>query len=188
MPQRRVPLVQGSFYHVYNRGVNRGLIFFRDENWPFFVRRMKDFFKPDLVEAAAYCLMPTHYHLLLLVKSENFSSEVMHPFITSYTKAINRQNGRVGPLFQGRFQAKRIEKDSHLLHLSRYIHLNPGRAGLAKSAADWQYSSYQDYIGMRTGNFIKPGIIMEHFSSVLSYRDFVESDVENGDEEILHLI
>jgi putative transposase len=183
MPLRGVSLVCERFYHIYNRGVNRGPIFFCEENWSFFLRQMEAFFKPDLVEITAYCLMPTHYHLLVLLKTDNFSELVMQPFATSYSKAVNRQNKRVGPLFQGRFQAKRIEKDSHLLQLSRYLHLNPVKAGLVEHPSDWLYSSYRDYLGIRKNSLVKPGIIIDHFSSVQAYQVFVE-DQDQGEEEV----
>lgn len=98
----------------------------------------------------------------------------MQPFGTSYTKAINKEQGRVGALFQGRFKGKHIEKDRYLLHLSRYIHRNPVEAGLVVRPADWKYSSYRDYIGHRNGALPKPGVILAQFESADDYAAFVE--------------
>jgi putative transposase len=187
VPHRPVPLKSGHFYHVYNRGVNRESIFLRQENWLFFLKRMRDFFHPDKVEIIAYCLMPNHYHLLVCLKTDDFGPKVMQPFTVSYTKAVNKQNERVGPLFQGPFHAKLVEEDGHLLQLSRYIHLNPVRAHFVDKPQDWVFSSYQDYLGLRRGTLPKPGIILEHFSSIEDYREFVEEEIDQY-EAIQYLI
>ena len=99
---------------MYNRGVNRGPIFFHPENWLFFLRRLRQYFVPAKVEMLAYTLMPNHYHLLVRIKSGDFGREIMHPFTISYTMAINKQMYRVGPLFQGPYQARCIKEDAVL--------------------------------------------------------------------------
>jgi putative transposase len=188
MPYRQVPLQSGQYYHVYNRGVNRQPIFLQPGNWLFFLKRLRDFFYPDKAEIIAYCLMPNHYHLLVCLQTDDFGPKVMQPFMISYTKAVNKQNNRVGPLFQGPFRAKWVEKDSHLLQLSRYIHLNPVRANLVDQPQDWVYSSYPDYLGLRHGKIPKPEIILDHFSSVQAYREFVEEPERDQLKPIQYLI
>ena len=100
----------------------------------------------------------------------------MQPFGTSYTKAINKEQGRVGALFQGRYQGKHVDKNLYLLHLSRYIHLNPVDAGLVSRPSEWEYSSYRDYIGMRNDTLPKPNVVIGQFGSVKDYIDFVQSE------------
>ena len=104
MPYRRIELVAGQAYHVYNRGVNCQPIFFCEENWGFFLRRLRRYFVPEQVEILTYCLMPNHYHLLVRLNGDGFSKRVMQPFGVSYTKAVNKQQGRVGPLFKDLFR------------------------------------------------------------------------------------
>src|SRR3990172_39494 len=128
MPQRNIELRSGEYYHLYNRGNNRGRIFYERENYLFFLRQMRSYVLP-IVDVLAYCLMPTHYHLLVLLKENNLSHR-MQLLSISYTKAINKRYDRVGALFQGAFQAKHVDKNNYLLHLSRYIHLNPVMPGL----------------------------------------------------------
>ena len=164
----------GEYYHIYNRGVNRRPIFFHDRNWSFFLRRLRKYFIADKADIIAYCLMPNHYHLLVRAKTDAFSHKVMQPFATSYTKAINKEQSRVGALFQGRFKGKHIERDRYLLHLSRYIHRNPVDAGLVSMPADWVFSSYREYIGLRDGTLPKPDVIISHFSSADDYAAYVE--------------
>lgn len=89
MPYRKVPFRAGHCYHLYNRGVNRGPIFFCDENWRFFIQRLRDYFISPHADILAYCLMPNHYHLLVYLKTDDLSQRVMQPLTVSYTKAIN---------------------------------------------------------------------------------------------------
>ena len=168
----------GYYYHVYNRGVNFEKIFYIQENWQYFLRRLRRYFDPKKVDLIAYCLMPNHYHLLVFLKINDFSLKVMHPFTVSYTKAINKQQGRVGSLFQGPFQANQVDNDAYLLHLSRYIHLNPVDAGLVPLPEDWEYSSYRNYVGVCKDAIVHADIILEQFATPKEYADFVCSELE----------
>ncbi len=97
-------------------------------------------------------------------------------FLISYVKSVNEVYGRVGHLFQGRFQSKPVESEEYLLHLSRYIHLNPVFAGLVKEARDWEFSSYRDYIGTsQKSKLIQTHFVLSHFGNIEEYRVFVES-------------
>lgn len=164
----------GEYYHIYNRGVNRQPIFFTEQNWAFFLQRLHKYFTPDKADIIAYCLMPNHYHLLVYIKTEDFGHTIMQPFSTSYTKAINRAQKRVGSLFQGPYKGKWIKNNKLLLHITRYIHRNPVDAGLVYKPADWEYSSYRDYINQRHDGFLKPDIILSQFKSINDYASFVE--------------
>ncbi len=188
MPYRKVNLMAGYYYHIFNRGVDRQQIFFRPENWGYFIELIRRYFQSVAADIIAYCLMPNHYHLLALLKTNQFSSEVMQPFSLAYTKAINRHENRVGPLFQGPFKAILVDRDEYLLHLSRYIHCNPVNAGLVNRAEDWAYSSYRDYIGMRNGTLPKPEIVLSQFDSRTAYRRFIEAYTEDGIAIIEHLM
>ncbi len=178
----------GQYYHIYNRGINRQPIFFCDENWGFFIKRLREYCSPEFIDMVAYCLMPTHYHLMVYLKTDELSSKIMQPFTISYTKAVNRQQERTGPVFEGRFKALLIDKDEYLLHLSRYIHLNPVIAGRVEYPAEWMFSSYRDYIGLRQGTFPKTDFILSQFSSRQMYAKFVESYVKDDRKRIEHLM
>src|SRR5690348_147026 len=107
MPYRDVPLRVGEYYHIYNRGVNREATFFERENYAFFLRKLREFVthhgEGSAADVIAYCLMPNHYHLLVMVKSDQFSSS-MRSFGQAYVQAINRRYQRTGPLFESRFK------------------------------------------------------------------------------------
>lgn len=106
----------------------------------------------------------------------------------SYTKAMNKRHNRVGSLFQGAFQAQHVAQNDYLVHLSRYIHLNPSIAGLVERAEDWEFSSYQEYVGLRDGTLPKPEIVLSQFASPGAYREFVESFAASEREKIAHLL
>jgi hypothetical protein len=131
--------------------------------------------------------MPNHYHFLVRPCYDDFSHR-MQLFGISYTKAINKQQNRVGPLFQGQFQAIHIKSEAYLLHLSRYLHLNPVEAGLVKSAEKWEFSSYLDYLGQRQGTLPTPAIVLAHFENRQAYQRFVEAYSTRDRDDIAHLL
>jgi len=170
---RKVLIYSGETHHVYNRGVNYGDIFFTRANWLFFLRRLREYCPPEKGEIIAYCLMPNHYHLLVAVHADRFGPDVMQPFGVSYTKAINRQEDRVGPVFQGPFRNRPVTTDGDLVHLSRYIHLNPVTAGFVARPEQWEFSSYQEYVGLRGGTLPRPAAVLRHFPSPEAYAVYV---------------
>ncbi|HID78226.1 MAG TPA: transposase [Planctomycetaceae bacterium] len=187
MPRRTTELVVGEYYHIYNRGVNREPIFFERDNYLFFLRRLRKHLSPDHVSLLVYCLMPNHYHLLVRLESNEFSAR-MQALGTSYTKAINKRLGRVGPLFQSRFQAKHVECEEYLVHLSRYIHVNPLVAKLVHRLVDWEFSSYPEYVGRRKGSLPQTEIVLSQFPSRQAYQQFAESGAPHPPEAITHLL
>ncbi len=150
MPRRFVPLHPGEHYHIFNRGVNRGKIFFDEPNYLYLLFNIERYLLPVL-DLVAYCLMPTHYHLLVFVKetsevvSTSEVSKAMMKMSVSYTKAVNHRYDRIGPLFQGAFKAKPIDTEVYLSQLIDYIHLNPVESDLVQHPGDWCYSSYASY-------------------------------------------
>ncbi|WP_145035126.1 transposase [Caulifigura coniformis] len=186
MPRRRTIIAPGEYYHLYNRGVNREPVFFGRDNYLFFLKRLRRFLfdeqqvaDPSVcgsvtrpVEVVAYCLMPNHYHLLVHLNGDDLSDR-MQSLSQAYTNAINRARGRVGPLFQGRFESRHVERDEYFLHLSRYIHLNPVVAGLVSRAEDWEFSSYRDYSNWRAGDLPSREAVLRSFESGDAYCRFV---------------
>lgn len=104
-----------------------------------------------LVRIVSYCIMPTHFHMILQQLKDDGISTYMRIVLDSYTKYFNLRNLRKGPLWVGRFKNRLIQSDEELLHVTRYIHLNPTSAGLVKKAEFWEYSSYKEYLGHRSG-------------------------------------
>lgn len=167
MPYRE-PSYKNYYYHVYNRGNNFEKVFFENRNYQFFLERLVEIFGVN-IDLTAYVLMPNHFHLIVKVNKNDALRICMQRFSTSYTKAINVSQNRVGHLFQGKYKVKLIPEDNYLLHLSRYIHLNPVRACLVSKPEDWEYSSYQEYIGKRHSEFIKNDIIMNQCNNYVGF-------------------
>jgi len=130
----------------------------------------------------AYCLMDNHYHLMIETPKANLSLGMRHLNGLS-TQAFNRRHGRVGHLFQGRYQGILVEKDSHLLELCRYVVLNPVRARAAKQPGAWPWSSYRATAGQTaTPAFLTVAWILEQFGKRVKpaqerYRQFVAEGV-----------
>ena len=187
MPRRTTLFVPDIYYHFYNRGNNRQAVFFESDNYLYFLSGVKKYLLP-VAHIVAYCLMPTHYHILVRIRqtsevfktSEVLGKEVsrqvslaMQKFLISYTKAINKRFSRVGSLFQGQFQAKPIQTYSHLLNLCIYIHANPVKDGLVALPEDWIYSNYLEWLGQRDETLVDREFIQEHFGSPTEYQELV---------------
>lgn len=199
MPYRIAPLVNDQIYHVFNRGVAKLPIFTDRRDYNRFLEtiyyyqfqgpkpqfsqlnRFKDF-KFDknkkIVEVFCYCLMPNHYHFLIKQIEANGISEFISKLSNSYTKYFNTKYDRVGPLLQGQFKAVRIEYDEQLVHVSRYIHLNPIASFLVKDLKEYQWSSYPSYIGLQVDKICTSEFILSMFKTKQKYEQFVLDQVE----------
>ena len=136
----------GALYHVMARGNAREPIFHIDADREAFCAGLDRVCERFEWRLWAYCLMDNHYHLLVETLKPNLSRG-MREVNGVYTQAFNRRHDRVGHVLQGRYKAVLVDKDSYLLELSRYIVLNPVRARLCRSPADWLWSSYLATLG-----------------------------------------
>ena len=198
---RKDPLVEGQVYHIFSKSIAEFKIFndkteysrmltairYYQREIPFF--KLSEFLRkeeakegnlsninllPDkdkLVGIIAYCIMPTHLHLILKQLKENGISIFMSNTFNSYTRYFNTRHNRKGPLWEGRFKSVLVETDEQLLHLTRYIHLNPVTAYLVNNPEEWPLSSYEEYIS-------KTNIKICEYSDILeiepeSYKNFV---------------
>jgi len=137
---------EGALYHVVARGNARSDIFFDDEDRQVFIDNLERVCGRFVWRVWAWCLMNNHYHLLIETLEPTLSKG-MREINGVYTQAFNRRHGRSGHVLQGRFKAPLVDKDHYLLELSRYVVLNPVRAGMVETAADWPWSSYQAKMG-----------------------------------------
>ena len=174
MPRRLTTFISNHYYHIYNRGVNRRKIFFSDGNYKYLKGLLRRNVPKYEVNIVAYCLMPNHYHLLVMPRKDHNISKFVQSVFGSYTQSINKQRKRHGHLFQGRFRSVLINKESILLHLARYIHLNPVDAGLVSKPSDWEYSNYHEILRNRNTILRDPTLVPNCFPSPLKYKSFVE--------------
>jgi len=132
----------GALYHVTSRGNAQKDIYLNDEDRELCLGVLGEVCKRFNWVIHAYCLMSNHYHLLIETPDGNLSQGMRH-FNGVYTQRFNRKHNRVGHVFQGRYKAILVQKESYLLELARYIVLNPVRAQMVRSAKDWPWSSYR---------------------------------------------
>lgn len=182
-----------SYYHVYNRGVEKRQIFLDVQDYTIFLGLLKKYltgqnnnknnrhkFTPlkGKLELLAYCLMPSHFHLLFYQIDEDAITQLMRRVGTGYVMYFNNRYHRVGGLFQSRYKASLINKDSYLDHVSRYIHLNP------EKYRQWPYSSLANYDGSKQTSWLDTTRILDLFhNDATEYLDFV-TDYEYNKKEI----
>lgn len=218
---RKLIFANDEIYHVFNRGVERRptftnkweldralltLGFYRYAQLPTKLSKFlvlppnkqnelltnleKNYEK--LVEIICFCLMPNHFHFMLKQKLEDGISTFISNFTNSYTKYFNTKHERAGPLFQGTFKAVRIETDEQLVHVSRYIHLNPTSSFLIKpeELENYHWSSYPEYLNFSGQHLTSKNIILDLFSSKEEYKKFVldQMDYARQLEIVKHLV
>jgi putative transposase len=202
---RKYPLVEGKVYHTFTKSI-AGFEIFRNESDYHRMSSMVNYYKVEnppvkfsifsdiknkndfyqrhslsqgnLVEIIAYCFMPTHVHLVLRQLKKDGISIFMSRVLNSYTRYFNLKNKRKGPLWESRFKNVEVGTDEQLLHLTRYIHLNPVTANLVEDPHDWSFSSYKEYLGEKQ---FKDSIC--NYSRLLdvvpeNYKEFVSSRKE----------
>jgi putative transposase len=181
----------GAFYHVTSRGNQRQAIVQDDQDRRIFLDYIDKAYEKFGGIAHAYCLMDNHFHLFLETPRGNLS-RIMHFINTSYTLYYNARYSRAGHLFQGRFKAILIEADSYAQEVSRYIHLNPVRAGLVSNPEDYRWSSFGEYAGHRTPlPWLQIRFVLSYFGenkkqSQSRYKAFVQNNIGEIQENPLH--
>lgn len=215
---RKIAFVNTYYYHVFNRGIDKRVTFsnkreyrraletlrfyqysdlsvrfswylkLSGEEKTVFMSKAQD--NPKQVSVLAYCFMPNHFHFLVRQEMESGISRFVANFSNSYTKYFNARHKRVGPLFQGLFKAVFVEDDSQLLHLSRYIHLNPFVSSIVKldELEEYEWSSYPSYIS--GSDKITDNVVLSQFKTADEYKNFVTDYAGYASElkKIKHLL
>ena len=172
----------GALYHVTSRGDRREAIYFDDDDRNCWLAVFAQVCKRYNWVCHAWCQMSNHYHIVVETVEANLS-QGMRQLNGVYTQSINRKYRRVGHVFQGRYKAIIVEKESYLLELARYVVLNPLRAQMVQSLTDWPWSSYGAMIGREVAaSWMQTDWILSQFSSqrdraIAAYVDFVRSGV-----------
>ncbi len=206
---RNISFANGEFYHVYNRGVDKRVVFSDKSDMDRFVQSMEEFnviepigsiyensFKKNklgnptsklaekeekLVNFIAFCVNPNHYHFLLEQLVDGGVSMFMKRLGGGYTKYFNEKNKRTGVLFQGKYKATHIDSNEYLLHVSAYVNLNDRvhQLGNPTSKLVKSQSSWGEYMRESKSNFCSKNIILEQFKNIKEYQRFAESSLEN---------
>lgn len=208
-------------YHILSRGVNRAPIFLdardyrrffsvfdycRYSDYPFkfsFFKtlsqeqreKIRSGLEEKFISVIAYCLMPNHFHFVLRQEKDNGIVSFINRLLTSYTKFFNTKHKRSGPLFDGRFKAVLVETDEQLLHLVRYVHLNPYSSAVVGSIDDlssYPWSSLAEYLdhGRDSGICDAKEMILSQFPNKEKFRKFIfdQAGYQKRLEEIKHLL
>lgn len=220
MPLRKIPLINKEVYHIVNRGVASMPIFKTSRDYSRFINtfiyyqyqsppikyskfrtlsqdRRKEILRTlkrknnFIVEIICYCVMPNHFHLLLKQLKNNGIVDFIRLTTNSYSRYFNTKNKRKGPLMEGRFLNVRIETDEQLLHVNRYIHLNPYSSFIVKDfrkLLDYSYSSLPEYLRKDETQICKKDIILKNFKSKNKYLKFIKdnADYQRSLETIKH--
>lgn len=213
MPYREFQFENQHHYHIFNRGINSQIIFSDDKEYQRALELISyyKFSSPKikfsqlirqpqeiksnnlnriiteakcLVQVVAYCLMPSHFHLLLKQEQENGISKFLADFQNSYTRYFNTRNIKFGPILQGPFKAVLVETDNQLVHLSRYIHLNPYAAEIIKNRNDlekYPWSSFPQYLYEVANSICNTQEVLSYFKDPSDYKQFV---IDHADEQL----
>ena len=188
--------VEKSYYHIYNRGINKERIFLDAQDYKTFLSYLKLYLSPvslqgdssqvkaapskqlknytDQIKLNAYCLLSNHFHLLVWQDDFDRINFFMRSLATKFSRYFNRKYDRLGPVFQSVYKAVLIESENQLLYLSKYIHRNPLDVLPARSLlAGYKYSSYPNYLGLFNQTWVKPLDFINR-----SYKTFVEETDE----------
>ena len=182
----------GGLYHVIARG-NRGLkVFRRDQDYRLYLKFLEEYKEQYNFLLYAYVLMPSHIHFLIEV-GEVPLSKLMQSLQFRYTRNYNLRYQSWGHLFQGRYKAILCEKDSYLLELSAYIHLNPVRANLVKDPAEYPWSSYREYLKGGSSGLVDGSFVLSQFSdikgrAIRAFVRFVKGQVAAGHRDDLYRV
>ncbi|MFH0943468.1 MAG: transposase [Candidatus Beckwithbacteria bacterium] len=188
--------IEDSYYHIYNRGVNKERIFLDDQDYKTFLRYLKMYLSlsdlqgdslkvkvapsrqlknyTDQIKLIAYCLLPNHFHLLIWQNEFDKINFFMRSLATKYARYFNRKYHRVGPVFQSVYKAVLVESEDQLLYLTKYIHRNPIELLPTRSLlVGYKYSSYGNYLNLFNQVWVKP---LDFINK--SYKTFVEETDE----------
>ena len=185
MPRRNVLKIDSddSYYHIYTRGVNKQPVFAQAEDYKVFLNLLKRYLSisptkdkngamyPHFyskLELLCFCLMPNHIHLLVYQKDKGAMQSLMRGVMTSYSRYFNKSQARSGPLFESRYKASRVDKQTYLEHISRYIHLNP------RSWRNYAYSSLPYFVKNWHAEWLMPGRVLNIFRSPEEYKNFLK--------------
>ncbi len=180
MPRIARGLVGGFIYHVLNRGNGKQRVYHKDKDYNAFMSLIRDAKARIPISVFAYCLMPNHFHLVLMPPDGADLSRWMQWLMTSHVRRYHGHYHTCGHVWQGRFKSFIAKQDEHLVTLVRYVEGNPVRAGLVKTAGDWQWSSHASRSTCGEGAFMDalPVQLPENWTELVD-RPLQEIEIEH---------
>jgi REP-associated tyrosine transposase len=172
MPRHPRVHAEGMLYHVMARGNDGQKIFIGEGDYQAFIEALRTVRQRYPFSLYAYVLMPNHFHLLLEVHLFP-TARILQSLLTGYARRFNKVHRRRGHLFEGRYKAIVCDRDSYLLELVRYIHLNPVRAKMVKRPGEWRWSGHGEYLGNEKRGLIDTGPVMGQLRTAARYEAFI---------------
>ena len=172
MPRGPRKMSATGIYHIITRGIGQQIIFLSDYDRHYYIQIMHEIAVEEDVDLLAWCLMNNHVHIL--VHAQLAPSQMMKRMNTKYALFFNHKYDRVGPLFQDRFKSEIVETSEYLKTVARYIHRNPVMAGITDSCAEYNWSSYWEYLTSPTT--CNTEIILGEFHSIAAFKQFHENE------------
>ena len=150
---KTTPFHNDSYYHIYNRGNNKEVIFKSHSDYLFFLGLLKKYILP-IAKIYAYCLLSNHFHLLVKINNAEINKakiveQQFSNLFNAYAKTFNIRHNRCGKLFSERFKRKEVKDNDYLLQLIYYIHSNPQRHKIIRDFRDYPYSSYHTFLSIK---------------------------------------
>jgi putative transposase len=201
MGNNPTPLVEGHFYHIYNRGINSSNLFFENDNYVHFLRLMDQYLDP-VCEIYAWALLKNHFHLLVYIRKEVLLDKVIYSvqkkptkitviqqfsnWFNAYTKAINKRYIRTGSLFETSFQRKLVTNHTYFKNMIYYIHYNPVHHHFVKHPLDYPWTSYISILSEKSSK-IQRNEVLNIFKSKFNFEQYHsgEQDLSNIEELII---
>lgn len=185
------PLIEGKYFHIYNRGVNGEDIFKEQRNYYYFLQQYIAYCS-DVMETFAYVLLKNHFHLLVYIKDNvevpkhngegtvklNASKQLSH-FFNSYAQSINKAQARTGPLFESPFERRLVDNNGYFTDLIFYCHYNPHLHGFTDDFKSWEFTSYHTIVNNDT-TFLAAQKVVDWFGGVAA---FEKAHVGRGSKE-----
>lgn len=182
MPRRQRIAYENAHYHIFNRASSRKTLCFSQDHFAYFQSLALQLHDRYNIEIYSYCMMKNHYHLYLSTPEANIS-EAMWYFGMRFTRYVNQSLNGDGPLFRSRYRSVLVESDRYALNLSRYIHLNPVKAGLSPEPELYAWSSYQYYLDTADSPvFLNTSFLHNHFLDRSEFDEFTKLGVDNETE------
>lgn len=169
---KRPPYVAGEYYHFYNRGRSRLSIFHDQRDYLDVLDKMKRYSRKYSIAVIAYCLLPNHYHFLARQDGTPRAGLLPQYTFNQYSKTYNKKYKHSGTIFEGPYRVRPVKDEHYLLHLCRYIHANPVSHGIVREIADWPYSNYHEWMGVRPGTLVDRAFVEAHFPDPAAYQSF----------------
>lgn len=180
----------GLPHHVIQRGHNGQAIFLRPAHYQWMLDLLQEYSRKFDVAVHAYVLLPNHFHLLLTPHTESGLPNMLQALGRRYVRYFNDEQGRTGTLWDGRYRSTVLQPELYLLQCMVYMDLNPVRAGICPSAAEFAWSSHAHYLGLRVDRVVSPhaqfwGLGNTPFAREAAYGELVQSGVGTAQQKAL---